>query len=93
MNPRDDLAGVVDVGRPDGVVRNQRAVFAQDIHHRGFVVVHGVGNEVFKTVGHVAILGVWSNGFTLPPIETFAVRKLVASAGCGRCSGDSSPPP
>ena len=62
MNPSDDLAGIVNVGRPDGVVRNERAMFAQDIHHAHLVVLHAIGNEVFKTVGHVAILGVWSNG-------------------------------
>jgi hypothetical protein len=31
-------------------------VFAQDIHHAHLVVLHAIGNEVFKTVGHDAIL-------------------------------------
>ena len=61
MNPRDDLAGIVNVGRPDGVVRNKRAVFGKDIHHCCLIVLHAVGDEVLQTVGHPAILWVWSN--------------------------------
>ena len=61
MNPRDDLASIVNVRGPCDVVGDEVAVFGENVHHGRLVVLHGKRNEVFKTVGHVAILGVWSN--------------------------------
>ena len=62
VDPRDNLTTVRNVPCVDRAFINERAVVAQYIHHGRLVVLHGEGNEILKTVGHVAIVTTGSNG-------------------------------
>ena len=53
FDPRDDLSGVVDVRSVDRLVTDQRAVFAQDIHHRRLVVAENRVDVSLQAVWHV----------------------------------------
>jgi hypothetical protein len=87
LHPRDNFTGVGDVRGAEGVVGNEVAVVGQEVHDYDLVIVQDVLDVGLQRVGHVAILGVWSNadGLAVYLAKADGVRFATRTEGQTRC--------